>query len=81
MHKIMYVLWCLLTIMYQSLYGMSRETLLPPGYGSTHFIIGQPIYKKQQHIPPVSLVPDSVEAILFSPDDDVCMHLLELINK
>lgn len=73
-------LFCCLTLcIYQSVVATSHEIFFPTGYGSTHFIIGQPVFKKTSHV--LSRLPDTVDTILFSPDDDVCAHLLELINK
>jgi len=79
MLNMLYLIGCTVLCIYSSIVSMVPETFFPAGYGSTHFIIGQPIFKKSSHLP--SRLPDMVDTILFSPDDDVCAYLLELINK
>jgi phosphatidylserine/phosphatidylglycerophosphate/cardiolipin synthase-like enzyme len=73
----MFTLLVLNVFMHVTAYAMPIHASAQKGYGITHFIIGQPALPS----PISSTIQDTVDSILFAPDDDVLSHLLHLIDK
>jgi mitochondrial cardiolipin hydrolase len=69
----------------------SADDPVPPGFGSTHFIVGnpaktviQPMQRSDKQETGAATKVAScgrVKKILFAPDDDVCAELLGMIEK
>jgi cardiolipin hydrolase len=81
---VMHIRYILSIISCASILYIQASDNLPAGFGSTHFIVGVPssqIQQQQKKGDQNLLLADAIIDILFSPDDDLCMRLVTLIDK